>query len=225
MKKRLLVIEAHSDDSAISALGFLEKFRDEYEYHFLLTTVSDMKLHHCGDISRDARMEEYANYMEHLGAKWWQVDGLPFDCDARLDTIPKANIVAAYEKVIEQVQPDVLLCQGPSFHHDHTIVYEATIAATRPTARFFPKHIYVMENPTYVHSLGPATDFQPNLYCILDEEQMENKLEQFSRLFPSQIRTDINYLSPEGIKAWARYRGIECRSLYAEAFSIYTQVI
>ena len=33
-----------------------------------------------------------------------------------------------------------------------------------------------MENPTYVHSIGPATDFKPDLYVSLTEEQMEQML-------------------------------------------------
>lgn len=225
MKKRLLIIEAHSDDSAISASGFLEKHRDLYEYHFIVTTMSDFHLHHSGVVSRERRLKEYEFYVRHFSGTWHRVDDLPYDCDARLDTRPKCELVAAYERVLAETRPDVLVLQGPSFHHDHTIVYEAAIAATRPTALFCPKEIYVMENPTYVHSLGPLTDFRPNLYCTLTEEEMKQKIECFKTCFPSQIREDKNYLSPEGISAWARYRGIECRSLYAEAFQTYIRVV
>lgn len=223
--KQLLVIEAHSDDSAISALGFLEKYRSDYEYHFALASVSALNMHHAGAISREQRLEEYACYIDHLGATWHKIDGLPFDADARLDMMPKRDLVTAFEKVISTVRPDVLICQGPSFHHDHTITYEATIAATRPTAQFCPAEIYVMENPTYVHSLGPTTDFKATTYCALTEQQIDHKLETFRLCFPSQIREGQNYLSPEGIKAWARYRGIECRNEFAEAFQTYIRVV
>ncbi len=223
--KRLLVVEAHSDDSAISASGFLEKFRELYEMHFVLVTVSDISMHHSGLLKRDDRLAEYETYVKHFNGHWHRQGSLPVDADARLDTIPKRDIVSAIESVISTVEPDVMIVQGPSFHHDHTIVYEATIAATRPTARHCPKEMYVMENPTYVHSIGPATDFKPDLYVSLTEEQMEQKLGLFSRCFPSQVRTGPNYLSPDGIKAWARYRGIEARCLYAEAFRTYQRLI
>jgi len=225
LMKKLLVIEAHSDDSAISALGFLEKYRMEYEYHFALTSVSSLNLQHAGMVSRDVRLEEYAAYMEHLQATWHRSGGLPFDLESRLDTIPKREVVSAFEGVIAEVRPDVLICQGPSFHHDHTVTYEAAVAATRPTARFYPPEIYIMENPTYVHSLGPSTDFKATVYCTLTEEQMNRKLDIFRQCFTSQIREGKSYLSPEGIKAWARYRGIECRSDYAEAFRLFSRVI
>jgi hypothetical protein len=82
-----------------------------------------------------------------------------------------------------------------------------------------------MENPTYVHSIGPATDFKPTTYSTLTDDQIDNKLDVFNRCFPSQIRDTGNCLSPEGIRAWARYRGIECRSKYAEAFQTYIRVV
>lgn len=223
--KRLLVVEAHSDDSAISASGFLERFRAEYEIHFVLMTVSDISMYHYGKLTRSERLLEYESYVSHFDGHWHQGADFPFDADARLDTLPKRNIVSAIESVITDVEPDVMILQGPSFHHDHTIVYEATIAATRPTARHCPREIYVMENPTYVHSLGPSTDFKPDLYVSLDEAQMTHKLELFARCFPSQVREERNYLSSEGIRAWSRYRGIEARCMYAEAFRTYKRVI
>lgn len=225
MKKRLLIIEAHSDDSCISVGGMLEKFRDVYDYSFCVVASSDLKLHHKSSVlPRSQRLDEYSQYVNHFKGKWIQEASLPFDSDARLDTLPKRDIVAAVEKVIAAAEPDILICQGPSFHHDHTIVYEATIAATRPTARFCPKEIYVMENPTYVHSLGPSTDFHPDYYVSLTDQDLENKLKCYREFFPSQIREDINYLSSEGLKSWARYRGIEARCKYAEALQTYIRV-
>ena len=223
--KKLLVIEAHSDDSAISALGFLEKYTKEYEYHFALASVSELTMYHAGIVPRDVRLEEYTAYMKHLQATWHRSGGLPFDLESRLDTLPRREIVSAFEGIIAEVRPDVLICQGPSFHHDHTVTYEAAVAATRPTARFYPPEIYIMENPTYVHSLGPSTDFLATMYCSLTEEQVNHKLEVFKKCFPSQVREGKNYLSPDGIKAWARYRGIECRNDYAEAFRLFSRII
>lgn len=223
-KKKILIIEAHSDDSAISVGGFLEKNRDLYEYHFALVANSDLNLHHYGPITKKQRAEEYTNYVKHFNGIWHTDCGLPMDLDSRLDTIPKKDIVKAIEKAIQAAEPDILICQGPSFHHDHTLVYEATIAATRPTSRFLPKEIYIMENPTYVHSLGPQTDFKPDYYIELTEDNLNKKLANYRNFFPSQIREDKNYLSEDGLRSWARYRGIESRCLYAEALKTYIRV-
>jgi len=222
MSKRLLVIEAHSDDSAIGAYGLLRKLISEgYEAFFVVVAVSDVRFIHCGLVTAEQRREEYANYVKRVGATWLQ-DGFPIDAESKLDLVEKRMLVSGIEKAIAIVRPDILICQAPSFHHDHTITYEAAIAAMRPTVKFCPSEILLMENPTYVHSLGPQTDFTPTTYCELSPLVMEEKLKCFSECFPTQVRDRNNYLSPEGIKAWARYRGLECRAeLYAEAFMTY----
>lgn len=225
VKKKMLVVEAHSDDSAISASGFMDKFRDEFEIHFVLMTVSNIHMHHYGFLTREERLCEYHRYVESFDGFWHQDDTVPFDADSILDTVPKRDIVQAIEGVISKVEPDLMIVQGPSFHHDHTIVYEATIAATRPTARFCPPEIYIMENPTYVHSIGPSTDFVPNFYSSMSREQVEKKIDLFICCFPSQVREGPNYLSPDGIRAWSRYRGMEVRCEYAEAFRTYRRVV
>ena len=224
-KDKVLIIEAHSDDSAISIAGFLEKYRDMYEYHFLLTAASSMHLHHYGFLTREQRLEEYARYVEFFGGIWHKNEELPIDAESNLDTIPRKKIVALLEKVIFDVKPKILICQGPSFHHDHSIVYESMIASTRPTARFYPDEIYIMENPTYVHSIGPQTDFKPDLYVSLSKEDMLKKVDCYRNYFPTQMREDKNLLSENGITSWARYRGIEARCDYAEALRTYSRII
>jgi LmbE family N-acetylglucosaminyl deacetylase len=228
-KKQLLVIEPHSDDGIISVGGFLEKFRAYYEYHFVLVVASDLPLHHNQFLTREQRLAEFEAYVKHFDGIWHRgadkETELPLDLDSRLDTYPRRELVALIEKVIDTARPDVLMCSGPSFHHDHTVVYEAMIAATRPTARFCPKEIYILENPTYVHSINKMARFLPDTYVSLSEEEISLKLECFRTCFPSQIREEKNYLSAEGIRSWARYRGIEARCDYAEAYQTYLRVV
>ena len=85
-KLKLLVIEAHSDDSCISIGGFLEKNRDHYEYHFGLVVSSDIMTHHQGLLTRDQRLEEYRQYVQYFNGHWHMDAPLPFDADARLHT-------------------------------------------------------------------------------------------------------------------------------------------
>lgn len=222
MCKRLLVIEAHSDDSAIGAYGLIQKLIGEgYEAHFMAVAMSDLDMMHCGHVSAKQRMSEYETYVERMGGQI--VEGFtPFDAESRMDTVPRRDVVSALERSIYSVRPDLLICQAPSFHHDHSIVYEATIAALRPTVRFHPDEVLLMENPTYVHSVGPSTDFKPTTYCVLSEQAMTEKIDCFLSCFPSQLRSRENCLSPAGIRSWAKYRALECYAgEYAEAFVSY----
>ena len=221
-KRKILIIEPHSDDSAIAAGGYLNNCKKkEYELYFVLVSASSLRLHH-GDVSREERIKEYNSYVDSLNGTFIRPTSsdkdfkLPLDKESKLDTVSKANLVSAIEKSILDVLPDEILVMGPSFHHDHTIVYEAVRAATRPTFKFCPKSILIMENPTYVHSWeGLST---PNSYFQLSKEDLENKLKRFESCFPSQIRKEGNYLSKSGITKWAEYRGFEARCDYAEAF-------
>lgn len=219
MKKKLLVIESHSDDSAIGAQGMIRRLiQRDHEAYFVVIAVGDTRFNHCGVVTSDRRLEEYGNYMKRLGGIWIREE-FPLLEEARLDRYEMRLLVAGIEKIIHSLNPDILICQAPSFHQDHTATYEATIAAIRPTVRQCPREILLMENPTYVHSLGPSTDFRPTTYCELTEEEMEEKIRCFVECFPTQVRGPGNCLSPEGIRALARYRGFECRAeQYAEAF-------
>jgi len=221
MKKKILIIEPHSDDSIISCGGYLLKNKNKFDLNFCLVCASDLHMYH-GKVSRQTRIDEYKKYVEYFNGKFIRPEhggmSFPLDMESRLDTIPRAQLVKLIENAVLQVKPDILMIMGPSFHHDHTAVYEDVIAATRPTFSISSELIYVLENPTYVHDPYPGT-FKADTYVELDKELIEKKCQLFEDLFPSQIRVEGNYLSKDGLIKWAQYRGIEARCEYAEAFS------
>jgi LmbE family N-acetylglucosaminyl deacetylase len=219
MKKKCLIIEPHSDDSLIAAGGFLLKFSKQYDYFFCLVTASDLNLRH-GFVGRDQRIFEYSSYVSRMNGQLVEddstTDAFPLDFESKLDLYPRAELVRRIENVINLVDPDLIMTMGPSFHHDHTIIYESVIAATRPTVKRSLKQILLMENATYSHELYNYR--QPTFYVQLTEKQLEEKVSIFNEIFSSQKRTDINMLSSSGMQRWAAYRGIEARCEYAEAF-------
>ena len=227
--KKLLIIEPHSDDSAIAAGGYLHScFMNNCELYFVLVSASSLELRHKF-VSREERIKEYESYVDSLKGTFVKPSSknekitLPIDKESRLDTVPKADLVNAIEEAILDIRPDEILVMGPSFHHDHTIVYEAVKAATRPTFSFCPQTILVMENPTYIHKWEEISS--PNNYFLLSEKDLNIKFNRFKDCFPSQIRGEENYLSKKGITNWAKYRGMEARAEYAEAFYCLFRII
>ena len=228
MKEKVLIIEPHSDDGIISIGGFLEKFKDKYDFYFLLCLSSNVRLNH-GYIEKDVRKQEFLDYVNYfrgtlIKGKFGNIE-FPLDEDGMLDLFSRKDLICGIEEVIKEIKPDILFIQGPSFHQDHTAVYESTIAALRPTNDFYPNQIFIMENPTYVHSSGPQNVFIPNTYISLNEDEVNKKILLFDKFFGSQIRPTKNCLSSQGIKSWARYRGIEARCIYAEALKTFSRVI
>ena len=197
----------------------MEKYKEDYDIYFCLVCASDLSMYH-GFVSRDERLDEYSNYVNYFSGTWLKTKNndleLPLDMESKLDLIPRAKLVKLMEETLLKVEPDILMMMGPSFHHDHTIVFESLIAATRPTFGWSPSEIIVLENPTYVHD--ESTSLAPNSYVELSEDDINNKNELFKKLFPSQIRDKGNYLSAEGLKRWAAYRGMEGRCNFAEAY-------
>jgi len=228
VKKKILVIEPHSDDGIIGAGGYFLKFKEDFDFYFCLITASTLNLNH-GKVTKDTRIQEYEKYVEFFSGKFMRSykenkKYLPLDEESKLDLFGKARLINIIENIISEVNPDVLMVTGPSFHQDHQLVYESTIAATRPTRALSVKETLIMENPTYVHS--PYQNFfKPNLYVELDENLIDQKCKVFEDLFPSQYRKTGNYLSKDGIKNHAAYRGIEARAKYAEAFYLFTKKI
>lgn len=222
MKKKCLIIEPHSDDSLIAAGGYLLKYQDEYEYYFCLVTASDLNMRHKY-VERKTRIAEYKEYVRYFSGTFIGAedvgDEFPVDWESKLDLYPRSKLVKKIEDVLDKVNPDVLMVMGPSFHHDHTCVYEAVVAATRPTVMRNLSLILLMENATYSHELYDYK--QPNMYVELSEELLLKKLNIFDNIFKSQARNVTNILSNDGMSRWANYRGVEARCHYAEAFVVY----
>ena len=62
MKKKLLIIEPHSDDAMFSAGGYFLKLKqsNEYDFYFALVNASDFTMNHA-TVTRDHRIDEYPN--------------------------------------------------------------------------------------------------------------------------------------------------------------------
>jgi len=230
MKKKLLIIEPHSDDAMFAAGGYFLKLKqsNDYDFYFALVNASDITMNHA-TVTRDQRIAEYQNYVDYFGGTFLRPEidefKLPIDFDSKLDTFPIAKLIKFVETMINQVKPDVLMTMAPSFHQDHRVLYEAVIAATRPTFHYSPSEILLMENPTYIHQLYPNM-YSINNYVRLDETLVDQKIELIKQFFPSQINENRRgFLSLSSIKKWAQFRGFEAKSEFAEAFAIYNRIV
>ena len=206
-KEKILIIEPHSDDSFLSAANYL-----------------NLQLGH-GYVSREQRIAEYKEYVKYFDGEFISDNNikcdLPLDFESKLDLFPRAQLVKNFEVILATVQPDTLMIMGPSFHHDHTIAYEALIAATRPTIKNGITKIILMANATYSHQ--PYSYPSPNIFSEMTSQELDWKSNLFKSLFPSQIRPNATALSIKGLRDWSHYRGVQAQMEYAEAFYLFLQ--
>lgn len=127
--------------------------------------------------------------------------------------------------IMRQVQPDLIITHGPNdYMNDHVavseLVFKASFSATVP--HYEPQlgpacmvaPIYYMENASLV-------DCEPDIYVDISEE-VEQKLQMLA-CHESQIvwlKDHDNSDVLEETRVYARFRGIQCGTRYAEGFRL-----
>ena len=136
----------------------------------------------------------------------------------RFDKYPMIDIAKIIEKKIQTFQPEVIYTHSPyDVNNDHTVVFKAVLAATRPFPNHCVKKIFLMEvlSSTEWNFLGK---FRPNVY--VDVNGVIDKKVKAIECYKSEIRDFPNPRSGEAIITLAKKRGSEVGLYYAEAFML-----
>ena len=144
MKKKILVIAAHSDDEIIGCGGTITKHISEGNFVkiiFLADGVSSRIKSKSSDIN--LRHNVSIKALKKLGVT--DIINLGFP-DNQLDTIPLLVITKKLEEIINQYKPQIIYT-----HHfgdlniDHEITHKAVLTACRPQPKFSVLEIYSFE--------------------------------------------------------------------------------
>jgi LmbE family N-acetylglucosaminyl deacetylase len=192
---RVLALGAHPDDIEIGAGGTL----------LLLAGRPGVQVRSHVLTGSPARRREAQDAARAF------LDGV--DVSVEVHDLPEGRFPAAWGAVKELLEgaagwaPDLVLAPSrEDAHQDHR-----TIAEIVPTVFRDALHL-AYEIPKWDGDLR-----RPNMYVPLPPEVVLRKVELLHKCFPSQRGRD--WWDDEVFLGLARLRGMECRSVYAEAFT------
>lgn len=219
--RKALVIAPHADDEVYGMGGTIMKLVD-CGWSVMVAVVC------CGDgfvfehsSKRSNREVRYAELAAVSGAMGVEFQMFPFTEESYMDTIPIRDVVGCIEKAQDGFRADRWYVAGPSFHQDHRVVFEAAMAAARPSRKYTPKGVLLYE--TSLYSWSPKCwKLTPHLYEDISE-YVDRKIE-VCNLYQSQIR-QTGPLAPSRLRDWAVACGSECGVHAAERFEIVRMVV
>jgi LmbE family N-acetylglucosaminyl deacetylase len=198
--RRVLALGAHSDDIEIGCGGTLLKLIEEIpdlEVYWVVFNASNSRYGEAKDSASE--------YLASLGEERATIK----ICDFRESYFPAqwADIKDRFREIAKDFEPDLVFTHTrEDRHQDHRVLSDLTWNAFRNNL------VLEYEILKYDGDLG-----RPNTYVPLSERLAAQKIRLLCKHFKSQATTK-HWFDEESFSALLRIRGLECASLYAEAF-------
>lgn len=205
MIRTVLVVAAHTDDEALGCGGTIAKHvaQGDCVYAvFLADGVSSRPDASEKELEKRNSAAEKAHKI--LGITKSFMLGLP---DNRMDTVPLLDIVQKLERIVNNVQPQVVYTHHKGdLNIDHQITHQAALTACRPTPGSSVKEIYAFEVPSATEWNTPSTSpFIPSVFVDISDH-LDIKI-QALLAYKFEMRVPPHSRSIENTKRLAEYRG------------------
>ena len=224
--KTYLTVTAHPDDEALGfgASSYVLTKKGHKVFNCILSGSVDARRHRP-DVEE---LEIHTNNAQKFMGAEPPILG-PFP-NIKFNTVSHLELVQFIEKIIEDVQPDVIITHHPyDLNNDHYHTSKACQAAARLYQRkpWKPlKSLYFMEIPSSTDWAFPVDgqNFVPDTFIEVGEEGVENKLKALYA-YKGVMRPYPHPRSDESIKALATLRGSQVGKQYCEAFQTAMNII
>ncbi|MCL9775531.1 PIG-L deacetylase family protein [Vibrio methylphosphonaticus] len=221
--KRVLVVAPHADDETLGCGGtILKLIKQGYEVHWLLVTGMT-PLSGFTDTQIQVRDKEIRKVSAAYGFAAIHELKLP---PARLETLPKGDVIGPICKVVNDVKPEmVFTVYRNDAHSDHEIVFDAVMSATKTFRYPFVKKVLAYETMSETDFGMKPEDggFKPTVF--FDIAEFLNKKLDILEIFESEVHDFPFPRSRKALEALAHVRGVQCNSEAAEAFTLLKEVL
>jgi len=221
IKRKILIIAAHPDDEILGAGGtILKHIKNGDEINVLILGDGETSRDIGADIFK--REKQARKIASILRFKSINLEKLP---DNRFDSLPLLDIVKKVEKIVNEVEPDIVYTHWrDDLNIDHCITFEAVLTACRPKPGFCVKEILSFEVPSSTEwQVKDASHvFCPNEYVDISD-MIDTKL-GLLQIYSDELCEYPHPRSVEGVKILAQYRGIEAGLRFAEAFFVVRKI-
>ncbi len=226
MSKKYLTVTAHPDDEALGfgASSYVLTQKGHKVINCILSGNVDARRHRP-DVEELERHTK--NAQEFMGAEPPILGPFP---NIKFNSVPHLELVQFIEKIIEKVQPDVIITHHPyDLNNDHYHTSKACQAAARLFQRkpCKPlKGLYFMEIPSSTDWAFPVggQSFKADTFIEVGKKGIEQKLKALYA-YEGVMRPYPHPRSEESIKALATLRGSQVGRHYCEAFQTAMNII
>lgn len=214
-KNKILVIAAHPDDEILGCGGTINKLKNSNTIKIVFLT-NGVSARSKNKKKENIRKNECLSLMKYLKLPKPVFFNFP---DNALDSIPILRIIKKIENLIKKFKPNIIFTHSDNcLNIDHMIAYRATITACRPILPNIVNLILSFEIPSSTEWKIGRNKFNPNFYIDIKNDLSEKI--NCLKFYKSELRRLPHSRSLKGIENVAKYRGLECGKIAAEAFEI-----
>lgn len=224
--KKVLIIAAHPDDEVLGVGGTVAKLSTQgIGCHLLIVTDGSSSQYRDSDKLTEiiaSKKRETQNCADILGFKSIHYGGLP---DMKLDAVPHVEINQVIEKVIDELQPDMVFTHfWGDVNMDHQNVYKSTLVAVRPVLGQVVKELYCYRVPSSTEWTPNKADtmFMPN-YFVDIEKYAEQKYKAFA-CYSTELREYPHPRSVQYLRETDKAAGLRVGLLAAEEFVLLRKI-
>ena len=214
---RVVVLAPHPDDETLGAGGTIARHVAEGdEVHLIFMTETYPPLWQEGE--KPKRQAEARAASKALGAAGATFAGFP---TMRLNTVPAIELAGYLIGRFRELSPEVVYAPPVGdVNQDHEAVFQAALVACRSLPGNTVRRFLSYEIPPTARFANPidAARWLPNVYVDITAH-IDRKLAAMKR-YPSELRKPPHPRSLEGIRLYARERGLTLGIEYAEAFCL-----